>query len=166
MLFIYAPSTLKKLFKERVSFFLVYGEWIGARVKQIAWTAKWFSGNLFVLPSDSFPMNQEKRHSFLIFTMFPSKTFSKILREKWCKSLRVWFGQLVNYFMTVFIGNWIENFCMVQWRKYNTIVNIKGYFHKAIALSTYPSVIFFFNCTSNAMNSHIPKSAVIILIVS
>ena len=36
----------------------------------------------------------------------------------------LWFGQLANYFMTVFIGNWIENFHNVQRRKYNTIVNI------------------------------------------
>ena len=28
------------------------------------------------------PMNPEKRHSFLIFTMFPTRTLSKILREK------------------------------------------------------------------------------------
>ena len=41
-----------------------------------------FSGDLFVPRSDSFPMNQEKRHSFLIFTMLPSNTSSKIPREK------------------------------------------------------------------------------------
>ena len=29
--------------------------------------------------------------------------------------------------MTVFIGKWIENFHMVQWRKYDTIVNITIY---------------------------------------
>ena len=40
------------------------------------------SGDLCVPRSDSFPMNTEKRHLFLIFTMFPSKIFSKILREK------------------------------------------------------------------------------------
>ena len=28
------------------------------------------------------PMNPEKRHSFLIFTMLPTKTLSKILRQK------------------------------------------------------------------------------------
>ena len=62
--------------------FLVHGEWIVARDKQIAWTAKWFSGDLFVPRYDSYPMNQEKRHSFLIFTMFQTMTLSKILREK------------------------------------------------------------------------------------
>ena len=48
------------LFKEWVSFFWVHGEWIGARDKQIAWTEKWFSDDLFVPHSDSFPMNPEK----------------------------------------------------------------------------------------------------------
>ena len=41
--------------------FWVHGEWIGARDKQITWTAKWFSGDLFVPRSDSFPMNPEKK---------------------------------------------------------------------------------------------------------
>ena len=101
-------------FKEWVSFFLGSWEWIGAQDKQFAWTAKQFSGYLFVPCSDSFPIHPEKRHPFIIFTMFPSKILSKILQ----------FGQLVKYFMTVFIGNWIENFRMVQWRKYNTIEKI------------------------------------------
>ena len=41
----------------------------------------------------------------------------------------MWFGQLANYFMTVFIGNWIEHFRLVQWKKYNTNVpvNISTY---------------------------------------
>ena len=49
--------------------------------KQIVCTAKDFSADLFVPRSDSFPMNPEKNHPFLIFTMFPSKIFSKI-RDK------------------------------------------------------------------------------------
>ena len=46
--------------------FWVHGEWIGTRDKQIAWTAKRFSGDLFVPRSDSFPMNPEKDTHFLI----------------------------------------------------------------------------------------------------
>ena len=42
-------------------FFWVHGEWIVARDKQIAWTAKRFSGDLFVPRYDSFPMNTEKK---------------------------------------------------------------------------------------------------------
>ena len=41
-------------------FFWVHGEWIGGRDKQIAWTAKRFSGDLFVPRLDSFPMNQKQ----------------------------------------------------------------------------------------------------------
>ena len=58
------------------------GEWIVALDKQIAWTAKRFSGDLFVPRYDSFPMNPEKRHSFFIFTMIQTKTLSKILQER------------------------------------------------------------------------------------
>ena len=95
-------------------FFWVNGEWIGERDKQIAWTAKRFLRDLFVLRSDSFPMNPEKRHSFLIFTMFPTKVIFKILREKFkiptgtgtVLSFDViitakWFAQLPNYLLTV-----------------------------------------------------------------
>ena len=49
------------LFKEWVSFFWVHGEWIVARDKQIAWTARRFSADLFVPRYDSFPMNPEKK---------------------------------------------------------------------------------------------------------
>ena len=49
------------LVKEWVSFFWVHGEWIVVRDKQIAWTAKRFSGDLFVPRYDSFPMNPEKK---------------------------------------------------------------------------------------------------------
>ena len=47
--------------KEWVSFFWVHWELIVARDKQIAWTAKRFSGDLFVPLYDSFPMNPEKK---------------------------------------------------------------------------------------------------------
>ena len=47
----------------------VHGEWIVARDQEIAWTAKRFSDDLFVPRYDSFPMNPEKRHSFLIFQL-------------------------------------------------------------------------------------------------
>ena len=63
-------------------FFSVHGKWIAVRNKQIAWTAKRFSCDLFVPHCDSFPMTEKKRHSFLIFTMPPTKIPSKILRAK------------------------------------------------------------------------------------
>ena len=81
---IYFPSQMWQLIdlRNECLFFWVHGEWIGARDKQIVWTVKRFSGDLFVPCSDSFPMNPEKRHSFLIFTVLPSKTLSKIRRGK------------------------------------------------------------------------------------
>ena len=42
-------------------FFWVHGVWIVARDKQIAWTAKRFSGDLFVPRYDLYPMNPEKK---------------------------------------------------------------------------------------------------------
>ena len=42
-------------------FFWVHGVWIVARDKQIAWTAKRFSCDLFVPRYDLFPMNPEKK---------------------------------------------------------------------------------------------------------
>ena len=56
------------LLRNECLFFWVHGEWIGARDKQIAWTAKRFSYDLFVPRSDSFPMNPEKKdtHSFYL----------------------------------------------------------------------------------------------------
>ena len=38
--------------------------WIGAQDKQIAWTAKQFSGDFYVPRSESFPMNQEKNYIY------------------------------------------------------------------------------------------------------
>ena len=46
-------------------FFRVHGEWIVARNKQIGREPLRGSRDLFVPPNDSFPMNPEKRHSFL-----------------------------------------------------------------------------------------------------
>ena len=42
-------------------FFSVHGKWIAVRNKQIAWTAKRFSCDLFVPHCDLFPMNREKK---------------------------------------------------------------------------------------------------------
>ena len=70
------------LLRNECLFYGFMGVWIVARDKQIAWTAKRFSGDLFVPRYDSYPMNPEKRHSFLIITMFPTRTLSKIRREK------------------------------------------------------------------------------------
>ena len=42
-------------------FFSVHGIWIAVRNKQIAWTAKRFSCDLFVPHCDSYPMNREKK---------------------------------------------------------------------------------------------------------
>ena len=111
--------------KEWVYFFWVHGVWIVARKKQIAWTAKRFSCDLFVPRYDSYPMNPEKRHSFLIFTMFPTRTLSKILREKLFihnshsnghfTSIDVLITAHVirpnrRTFCWLFIGNWTEKF--------------------------------------------------------
>ena len=48
-------------------FVWVHGEWIGARDKQIARTAKRFLGDLFVPRSDSFPINPEKKYTHSLF---------------------------------------------------------------------------------------------------
>ena len=52
-------------YKEWVSFFCVHGEWIVARNKQIGREPLRGSRDLFVPRYDSFPINPEKRHSFL-----------------------------------------------------------------------------------------------------
>ena len=54
--------------KEWVSFFCVHGEWIVARNKQIGRKPLRGSRDLFVPRYDSFPMNSEKRHSFLNYS--------------------------------------------------------------------------------------------------
>ena len=104
--------------------------------KQIVWTTKQFSGNLFVPCSDSFPMNPEYTHSLYLQCFHQRQnSLRKVKKFKfnlvmgtynlfWCKSRHMWFAQLSNYLLTVLIENWIENFRMVQWRRYYIIVNI------------------------------------------
>ena len=57
--FLFVMNTL--YLRNECLFFWVHGEWIVARDKQIAWTAKRFSVDLFVPRYDSFPMNSEKK---------------------------------------------------------------------------------------------------------
>ena len=126
-----------------MSFFL--GSWgiSECGTNKITWTAKQFSGNLFCHVLRFIPHEQRTKdtHSLYLqcfhqrsFLKFSEKSykfkfllFTDTLNLNWCKSLRVWFGKLANYFMTVFIGNWIKIFCKVQWRKYDTIANIYLY---------------------------------------
>ena len=93
------------------------GEWIGAQDKQIAWTTKRFSDNLFVPRSDSFPLNPEKKTLIpYIYNASMKDSFlnsqRKVMKFKfplvigtynliWSKSLRMWFAQLRNYLFTV-----------------------------------------------------------------
>ena len=44
-----------------------HGKWIAVRNKQIAWTAKRFSCDLFVPHCDSFPMNREKKDTHSLY---------------------------------------------------------------------------------------------------
>ena len=80
--------------------------------------------------------NERVNHSYLIFTVLPSKTLSEIGRKSyklkfpldlviitynmynliWSKSLHIWFPYA--------IWKRIENVRMVQWRRYYTIVHI------------------------------------------
>ena len=71
-------------------------------------------------PGDSFPINQENFDIYTLYLQcFHQRSFLKFSKKSykfkfllytdkpniiWCKSLRVLFGELVNYFMTVFIG--------------------------------------------------------------
>ena len=74
---------LQEYLRNECLFFWVNWEWIGAQDKQIAWTTKQFLGHLFVSALRFIPDEpRKKRHSFLIFTMFPPKVLSKILWEK------------------------------------------------------------------------------------
>ena len=85
----------------------------------------------------SFQKFSEKSYKFK-FRLFTDKR-----NLIWWKSLRVSFGQMVNYFMAVFIGNWIGNFRLVQWRKYNTIVNVDWTIRIAVK-NTYSSLRIHF----------------------
>ena len=133
------PTTQIQLRNECL-FFWVHGEWIVTRDKQIAWTAKRFSVDLFVPRYDSFPMNPEKRHSFLIFTMRPTKTHSRILWEKLYIQNSHSNGHLTSFDVLITShvirpdcrtfcwlcssGIELKNFSRVQRRKNDTIVNI------------------------------------------
>ena len=101
-------------------------------------SAKRFSGDLFVPRYDSFPMNPEKRHSFLISTMLPTKTLSKILREKFLFQNSHSKGHLTSFDVLISgrvirpncrtfcwlcsSGIELKKFSRVQRRKYDTIV--------------------------------------------
>ena len=120
------------------------GVWIVARDKQIAWTAKRFSSDLFVPRYDSYPHEpRKKRHSFLIFTMFLTRTLSKILREKLLIQNSHSNGHLTLFDVLITAqvirpnrrtfcwlcssGIELKIFNRVQRRKYDTIVNITHY---------------------------------------
>ena len=53
------------------------------------------------------------QRSFLKFSeksyKFKFLLFTGMLNLIWCRSLRMWFAQLMNYLLTVFIGNWLKN---------------------------------------------------------
>ena len=146
-----------------VSFFWVHGVWIVARDKQIEWTAKRFSCDLFVPRYDSYPMNPEKRHSFLIFTMFPTRTLSKILREKFIQNSHS-NGHFTSFevLITAHVirpnrrtfcwlcssGIELKNFSRILRRKYDTIVNIclwieekKQYLSRRYAMGYIASIV-------------------------
>ena len=65
-----------------VFYFWVHGVCIGARDKQIVWTAKRFLGDLFVPHSDSFPHEPRKKTLIPYIYNASNKDFSKILREE------------------------------------------------------------------------------------
>ena len=65
-----------------MSAFFFHGEWIVARDKQIAWTAKRFSGDLFIPRYDSFPMNQDKKDTHSLYLQcFQQGPFLKLLAK-------------------------------------------------------------------------------------
>ena len=96
-------------------FFWVHGEWIVARDKQIAWTAKRFSIDLFLPRYDSFPMNPEKKDTHSLYLQcFQQKPFLKFSEKSYkfkiptvtaidlhlmYKSLRKWFGPTAELFV-------------------------------------------------------------------
>ena len=90
------------------------------------------------------PWTQKKDTHSLYLKCFHQRSFIKLSEKTYkfkfllftgtlnligCKSLHAWFIQLPDYLLTEFIGNWIENFCMVQWKKYNTIVDISWWLY-------------------------------------
>ena len=90
------------------------------------------------------PWTQKKRHSFLIFTMFPTRTLYKILREKLFIQNIHSNGHLTSFYVLISAhvirpnrrtfcwlcssGIELKNFSRIQRRKYDTIVNITGIF--------------------------------------
>ena len=107
--------------KEWESFFWVHWEWIGARDKQIAWTAKRFSDNLFVPRYDSFPMNPEKDTHSLYLQCFQQGLFLKFSDKRNKFEIPTATGLCINqctgdlpncrnYLMTLIIGNCIGKF--------------------------------------------------------
>ena len=65
--YIQVLSPASCLIKEWVSFFLGSWEMNRSADKQIAWTAKRFSCDLFVPHCDSFPMNREKKDTHSLY---------------------------------------------------------------------------------------------------
>ena len=120
-----------------MSFFSVREVWIVAQDKQSEAVLGWFvCSALQFIPHEP----RKKRHSFLIFTMFPTKTLSKILREKLLIQNPRSNGHLTSFdvFITAHVIRpnrptfcWLcsseielKNFSRVQRSKYDTIVNI------------------------------------------
>ena len=107
-------------------FFWVHGEWIKARDKQIAWTAKRFSDDLFVPRLDSFPINPEKKtfipYIYNVSNKDPSKTSpTNVINSKFPQQRVLNIILCINhcacdlpncrnYLMNLIIGNWIEKF--------------------------------------------------------
>ena len=60
-------STKSRYLRNECLFFSVHGIWIAVRNKQIAWTAKRFSCDLFVPHCDSYPMNREKKDTHSLY---------------------------------------------------------------------------------------------------
>ena len=123
-----------------VFFFWVHGEWIVARDKQIMWTAKRFSCDLFVPRYDSFPINPEKKTLIPYiynasnkdpFLKFSEKSYEiKISTVRALNSFDVLItARVIRLHCRTFCRLYsseieLKNFSRVQWRKYDAIVNI------------------------------------------
>ena len=75
---------------------LVHGEWIGAQDKQILWTAKLFSYNLFVECSNSFPMNPEKKTLIPYIYNAHKRPFLKFTQKSYKLQLTDWKHKRLN----------------------------------------------------------------------
>ena len=95
-------------------FFWVLGVWIVARDKQIAWTAKRFSCDLFVPRYDSYPWTQKKDNHSLYLQCFQQGLFLKFSEKSYLFKtptvmgtslhlmyllLRMWFGPTADLFV-------------------------------------------------------------------